>query len=116
MQALLNSGYRNFKKSEWIDHLQSAKRRFLYLPSRVSEQHIRIEEEKRLDEAGQSMMVHSSFIQSIAQNGVKLTKAGYKQHLSAIHRENLEISMNVQPFNRYLCVNIFNDIIRDLKE
>ncbi len=116
MQALLDSGYRNFKESEWIDHLQSAKRRFLYLPSRVSEQHIRIEEEKRLDEAGQSMMVHSSFIQSIAQNGVELTKAGYKQHLSAIHRENLEISMNVQPFNRYLCVNIFNDIIRDLKE
>ncbi len=114
VQALLDSRYRNFKESEWNDHLQSAKRRFLYLPSRASEQDTRIEEENRLDEAAQSMILAPSFLKHVAQQGVEMAKSGRNRHLSAINRENLEISMNVQPFNRYLCINIFNDIIRNL--
>ncbi len=114
LQALLVSGYRNFEESEWIDHLQSAKCRFLHLPSRTSDRDIRIEEKKRLDEAAQSMMVNTFFILHIAKNGMKLVKAGHKRSLPAIERENLEIAMNVQPFNRYLCVNILSDVIRNL--
>ena len=113
--ALLALGYRNFEASEWRDHLQSAKRRFLFLPSQTSEQDIMAEEKRRRDEAAQSMKIHPAFIDSIAQNGVKLARDGQERHLSAMDRENLEIALNVQPFNRYLCVNIFNDVIFNLR-
>jgi len=117
VQALLDSGYKNFKTSKWIDHLQSAKRCFLYLPSRTSEQYARQEEEKRLDEAAQSMKLDPHFLKHVAQHGVELTKYGqHKPHLSGIDKENLERSMNVQPFNCYLCANILNDIIHYIKE
>ena len=114
LQALLVSSYGNSKKSEWIDHLKSAKRRFLHLLSGASDRDIRIEEERRLDETAQSMMLDPFFIKNTAQMGVELTKAGHKHPLSAIERENLEIAMNVQPFNRYLCINILNDLILNL--
>ena len=105
-------GYK--KESEWIDHLQNAKRRFLLLPSRASDQDTRIEEKRYRDEAAQSMMLDSFFVEKTTRNGVELARYGGKGHLSAIERENLEIAMNVQPFNRYLCVNILNDLIRGL--
>ena len=106
-------GYK--KESEWIDHLQNAKRRFLLLPSRASDQDTRIEEKRYRDEAAQSMMLLDSFfVEKTTRNGVELARYGGKGHLSAIERENLEIAMNVQPFNRYLCVNILNDLIRGL--
>ena len=114
IQALLVSSYGDFKKCEWIDHLKSAKRRFLHLLSGASDRDIRIEEETRLNETAQSMMLDPFFIKNTAQMGVELTKAGHKHPLSAIERENLEIAMNVQPFNRHLCINILNDKIHNL--
>ena len=114
LQALLVSSYRNFKESEWIDHLKSARRRFLYLPSRASEQEVRIEQERHLNEAARSMMLDPYFLRNTAQNGAKLVGDGQRQPLTTIERENLEIAMNVQPFNRFLCINILNDIILTL--
>ena len=116
LRALLDSGYRNFEISEWITQVNSAKRRFLLLPSQTSDQDTRVEEKRRRDEAARSMKIHPAFIDSIAENGVKLTRDGQERHLLVIDRENLEIAMNVQPFNRYLCVNIFNDVILNLRE
>lgn len=114
LQALLVSSYGNFKKSEWTDHLKSARRRFLYLPSRASEQDVRIEEERHLNEAARSMMLDSYFVRTTAQNGAKLVGDGQRQPLTSIELENLEIAMNVQPFSRFLCINILNDAILTL--
>ncbi len=114
LQGLVVSNYGNFSESEWIDHLKSVKRRFLLLPSRASERDVRVEEERYLNEAAQSMMLDPFFVKNTAQNGAKLVKVGHKQPLTTIERENLEIIMNVQPFNRYLCINILNDIVLNL--